>query len=90
MSKLIEKFEMIRTCHACPEQYDILINGQLAGYLRLRHGYFCATSPDVDGVVVYEAYPEGDGLFEETERGQHLANAQKAVIDYWWKKTEER
>lgn len=32
--------ELRQTCAACPEQYDAYLNGELVGYLRLRHGHF--------------------------------------------------
>ena len=63
------------TCGACPEQYDAFIGGELVGYLRLRHGYFRASCPWVNGETVYSAETVGDGIFEPEEREAHLNNA---------------
>ena len=34
------KIELVKTCGACPEQYDAYFEGYQVGYLRLRHGTF--------------------------------------------------
>jgi hypothetical protein len=69
--------ELVRTCYACPEQYDVLLNEEKIGYLRLKHGVFRAVYPDVDGDVVYEDHGvAGDGMFyDEEERQHYLINA---------------
>ena len=67
------------TCDACPEQYDAFLDGDQVGYLRLRHGYFYASVPDVGGTVVYEAEPNGDGIFENDERQFYLNQAKLAI-----------
>lgn len=82
MSDLMELAAQItlnRTCHACPEQYDAFLDGKQVGYLRLRHGYFYASVPDVGGEVVYEAEPEGDGIFADHERDRYLTAAKAAI-----------
>ena len=68
-----------QTCGACPEQYDAFFNGELVGYLRLRHGYFSVRCPNSGGEVVYEAQPKGDGLFEYEERDGYLEAACAAI-----------
>lgn len=72
------KLEM--TCGACPEQYEATYNGDEVGYLRLRHGYFYVSFPGVRGEVIYEAYPEGDGIFEDNERDLYLNEAKQSII----------
>ena len=69
------------TCSACPEQYDVERRGVRIGYLRLRHGEFTAAYPDVDGEIVYEAEPRGDGAFEDDERMEHLTAAVRALLE---------
>jgi hypothetical protein len=32
--------KLIKTCNACPEQYDVYLNNMQLGYLRLRWGFF--------------------------------------------------
>jgi hypothetical protein len=71
---------LVLTCGACPEQYDVLRGERQIGYLRLRHGYFRAEYPDSGGRTVYEARPEGDGIFEADEREQYLDAAVAALL----------
>lgn len=71
--------ELERTCFACPEQYDVYAGNVQVGYLRLRHGNFTASYPDVGGVVVYQHCPDGDGIFLEHERLYQLTKAIKAI-----------
>ncbi len=68
------------TCPACPEQYDAYYKGEIIGYLRLRHGYFRVEYLCVNGVIVYDSYPIGDGIFEDSERKKHLKKARKAIF----------
>jgi hypothetical protein len=78
----MSEIKLIQTCGACPEQYDALIDGEVVGYLRLRHGYFTVECPDVGGESVYEAETEGDGLFEGHEREKHLDAAKAAIQNH--------
>jgi hypothetical protein len=70
---------LLKTCFACPEQYDVLLGEQVVGYLRLRHGHFRAHADGPGGTLVYEANTVGDGLFEDDERGTHLTAAVVAL-----------
>lgn len=76
----IQGCKLIRTCFACPEQYEVFYNDQQIGYLRLRHGYFRADYPDCGDETVYEAYPQGDGVFEDSERESYLTEAVKKLL----------
>lgn len=75
----IKDFKLELTCYACPEQYDVFKQGRLIGYLRLRHGNFYAACPDVGGTTVYQACPEGDGMFNQEERLKYLTKAIIAI-----------
>jgi hypothetical protein len=75
-------FELQKTCDACPEQYNVLYNGQQVGRLRLRHGNFTVECPDSGGELVYSASPNGDGLFDYKERDYYLSHA-LAAIEQW-------
>ena len=66
------------TCRACPEQYDVFKEGKQVAYLRLRHGSFTVSVPDVNGEDIYEASPKGEGEFEDIERLNFL----NIAIDY--------
>lgn len=81
-------FEFTQTCNACPEQYEVTLNGKQMAYLRLRHGYFYAAVPDCGGEVVYAAHPKGDGIFEWEEREEYLQKALDAIVLHY-KLTEE-
>lgn len=75
----INGYRLIKTCGACPEQYDVYKDGSMVGYLRLRHGYFYAAYPNVGGEIVYAANPRGDGIFESEEREAYLIAAIIAI-----------
>lgn len=75
----IGKYRLEQTCGACPEQYDVLLNGNIVGYLRLRHGSFTAEAPYCGGKTVYRANPDGDGIFEDHERYYFLSEAVGAI-----------
>lgn len=74
------RLRLEKTCDACPEQYDVFDGDKMVGYLRLRHGHFTVQYPDVGGVCVYEAFPEGDGIFEDHERTGYLMMAETAIL----------
>lgn len=67
--------EFHETCSACPEQYDVYIEGIQVGYVRLRWGRLRCDTPDVGGREVYEHFwDEGSlGCFpNDEERDFHL------------------
>jgi hypothetical protein len=72
---------LVRTCYACPEQYNALDKeGKTVGYLRLRHGTFTVECPDVGGELVYvEKIDELTGIFSDEEREKYLEQAVKAI-----------
>jgi hypothetical protein len=73
-------YTLVQTCGACPEQYDVMLEGSRVGYLRLRHGSFRADYR-CGGVnaTVFEARPRGDGAFEDDERNHYLNAAIEAI-----------
>lgn len=72
---------LIKTCSACPEQYDVYKGMVQIGYLRLRHGWFYADYPDCGGETVFEGTPKGDGAFEDDERDKYLSAAVDALLE---------
>ena len=76
-----------RTCFACPEQYDAILDcaegdypiGAQVGYLRLRWGDFRVDFPDCGGETIYIAKPNGDGEFDDDERDYYLRFAVDAI-----------
>jgi hypothetical protein len=75
------EFKLVKTCGACPEQYDVYRNGEVVGYLRLRHSYFSARAHGPYGPTVYVTRDfQGDGAFElDIERDGHIRNALYAI-----------
>lgn len=80
-SYTIKDCNLYLTCGACPEQYDVFYNGNQIGYLRLRHGNFSVSYPDVGGKIVMFASPKGDGMFYEDERMPYLEKAINALLN---------
>jgi hypothetical protein len=79
-----EAVKLVRTCTACPEQYDAYIGERKVGYLRLRGGAFTVQCPDCDlfGPYVYAAATIGHGEFAESEREHHLTAAKDAIAKW--------
>ena len=71
--------KLIKTCSACPEQYDAYLGDRQVGYLRLRHGYFRVDYPHCCGETIYEATTKGDGIFDSDEREFYLNMAIHAI-----------
>jgi len=83
-AELYAKIELVKTCDACPEQYDAMLDGKTVAYLRLRHGRFYVECPDTGGKRVYEANDvRGDGIFEDDERDRYLGAAKTAIVDWF-------
>lgn len=68
------------TCPACPEQYDIFKDGEQVAYFRLRHGVFRVDYPECGGETILEAEPNGDGIFDDNERLNHLVRAMRTLL----------
>lgn len=81
--------DLVITCDACPEQYDVFHNGEQIGYLRLRHGYFAARYGGVNGPTVYESDAKGDGSFNDGEREYHLVRSVANLLNYKESKADE-
>ena len=75
---LPSRIRLERTCFACPEQYDVFVDGEKLGYLRLRHGEFRA---EYRGEDVLWGEPKGDGIFDEDERDEWLERASRAILE---------
>ena len=62
-----------------PEQYDVFDGDEKIGYMRLRHGFFRADVTKPATITAYEAYPNGDGCFDDDERHKYLSEAISAI-----------
>ena len=85
--RLPEDFELVLTCTATPEQYDLHDgSGETVAYFRLRWGWFVVTVPDVGGQVVYRRHWEDEpykGEFaDDDERARELQAAIDAVVEW--------
>ena len=80
---MIHGYRLELTCGACPEQYDVYAGDEMVAYFRLRHGTFRVDVPDCGGETIYEANPNGDGVFETEERVKYLTEAVLAVQEYY-------
>lgn len=78
-SQTIDGLELRCTCPSHPEQYDVYDGETKVAYFRLRHGEFTVDVPDCGGETIYEAEPNGDGLFDANERQRYLTEAVAAV-----------
>ena len=86
MNMNINGYELVQTCGACPEQYDVFKDGKKVAYFRLRHGWFRADVPDCMDETVFESGDmQGDGMFEEDERMGFLTKAVNAVHEHYIK-----
>jgi hypothetical protein len=77
--------KLVRTCYACPEQWEAYRGKERVGYLRYRWGHFTVECPDVAEELVYEAIvdPRGyGGYFTIEERQHYLREAVKAIEDW--------
>lgn len=73
--------EIIMTCEACPEQYEIFKNGKQIAYYRLRHGEFSVSCQDNEGEeIIMSEEPNGDGMFDPNERLNYLTKAMRKVL----------
>lgn len=77
-------FEFRETCGACPEQYDVYLDGEQVGYVRLRWGCLRCDYPDVGKQTIY-CYDFDDGwqgCFDDYEqREYHLDLIAKAIYN---------
>jgi len=73
--------QLVCTCSAAPEQYDVFLGTRQIGYLRLKWGEFYAAYPDVSGDVVYAASIDDEAsIFSDNERAKHLPAAVNALL----------
>ena len=73
---IIDEFVLQLTCFACPEQYDIFVQGKQVGYARLRGGQYTVSVPECsDDIVYYKDFMDDGwkGCFDnQKERLEYL------------------
>lgn len=83
---LINKFNFVETCVACPEQYDVYnAIGERVAYVRLRHGELtasiggCSLHPNFE-LYYHDFDDEYKGDFsDDTERTEYLTKIAEAI-----------
>lgn len=78
---IIDEYELIMTCPACPEQYDVLECGRgQVGYIRIRWGQFWLYYPDEEGRLIFQAdISAGNNLRGQLTSGQRGVLLPKAI-----------
>jgi hypothetical protein len=69
-----ENIELVKTCEACPEQYDAFDDRKQVGYVRLRWGRFTVNCPDASGEEILSLQIYNNklaGLFEDDDDREH-------------------
>lgn len=76
--------ELVNTCRAVPEQYDVFMDNLKIGYLRLRHGRFSANFLSHLGKEVYSTTEiRGVGSFyDQEERVTEIRRALVAILNH--------
>ena len=84
--RVINGYEFVLTCSACPEQYDVYKNGEYVAYVRLRYGMLTVTPTkngeiDWDAENIYEKqwHDRWLGNFPEKERKPLMYNIAKTI-----------
>lgn len=85
---------LIQTCSACPEQYDLksVLDMSMIAYFRVRWGYFRVDFGDCGGETIYDfSFGDGwNGIFEdEDQRIEQLSKGIEKVIEKLRKDKEE-
>jgi len=80
-----EGFSARLTCACVPEQWDILYDGQMIGYLRCRHSRWSLIYPDVGGeVLIQEPWHPERGKYEsnfDEERPAIFQRVFRALVE---------
>jgi len=80
------KIKLVKTCFACPEQYDLFFEDKMIAYIRLRWGRLYCSVPDVSGKIIYDYQFEDTmkGMFDdENERKKYLKIIKKKINEYY-------
>lgn len=86
----MKNLELIKTCSACPEQYDVLDeHGKYVGYIRFRFGEL-EVHPIKDNEPDWELYllsrsvnDDLLGVIPDGVRKEWLEESKQAILDYY-------
>lgn len=82
---IIQGLNFVKTCEACPEQYDVFKGDKIVGYVRLRWGVLSCCYPDYEGEEIYsKSFDDAwQGEFEDdNERNKYLIIIAKELNEY--------
>ena len=87
------KYNWVKTCDACPEQYDVFDeDGKQIAYVRARWGRITAECPDALEARVFDAAFSNDGYdgcFEDdSHRQPFFTSIEEAITDYYKERTD--
>lgn len=76
-----------QTCECCPEQYDVIYNGDRIGYIRYRSGLFTC-QPVIENKIqhhflVYEYIYDWHLTLYDDNREDLLLESKKRLVKFW-------
>lgn len=83
----IEDLVLKQTCECCPEQYDVIYNGDRIGYLRYRSGLFTCQPVIEDEIqyhfLVYEGIEDWHRTLHDDDRKDLLTKSKEQLVKFW-------
>lgn len=83
----IEDLVLEQTCECCPEQYDVIYNGDRIGYLRYRSGLFTCQPVIEDEIqyhfLVYEYIEDWHLTLHDDDRTDLLTKSKEQLVKFW-------
>ena len=78
------ELKFIKTCNACPEQYDVVDEeNKCIAYVRLRWGRLTAETEVIGELIYWHDFKEGfKGEFTILEREKYLKIIEKEILKY--------
>lgn len=83
----IEDLVLKQTCECCPEQYDVIYNGDRIGYLRYRSGLFTCQPVIEDEILyhflIYECFEDWHRTLQDDGRTDLLTKSREELVKFW-------
>ena len=83
----IEDLVLKQTCECCPEQYDVIYNGDRIGYLRYRSGLFTCQPVIEDEIqyhfLIYECFEDWHLTLLDDDRTDLLTKSKEQLVKFW-------
>lgn len=83
----IEDLVLKQTCECCPEQYDVIYNGDRIGYIRYRSGLFTC-QPVIENEIqhhflVYKGFEDWHLTLRDDNREDLLLESKEKLVEFW-------